>query len=171
MKKINEKLVHDGWRKVISRTFVNDGNEIEYEIKNEQDSVAVLAITNENYIILAEQYRPGPEKLMLELPGGALEKGESPLECGVRELLEETGYSGDAEYIGSCYHCAYSTKQKHTVLVRNCIQSATQSTDSNEQIQIKMIPFEQLIDLLREGMMTDVEVGYRAIDFLSNYNT
>lgn len=59
---------------------------------------------------------PTTQKVMAVVPGGGIHEGESPAECTVRELLEETGYSvrisGEAfvneydfDWDGEMYHC------------------------------------------------------------------
>ena len=56
------------------------------------DWVNVVALTEGNDVILIEQYRHGTDAVTLEIPGGAVDPGESPAEAGKRELEEETGY-------------------------------------------------------------------------------
>ena len=63
------------------------------EIIEHKGSVAIVAITNDNKIVLVKQYRKSIEKELYELPSGKIEIGESPLDCAIRELKEETGYS------------------------------------------------------------------------------
>jgi len=53
--------------------------------------VAVLAVTEDGRIPLVRQYRPAVETVVLELPSGAVDPGESPEAAIRRELLEETG--------------------------------------------------------------------------------
>ena len=57
--------------------------------------VNIVATTNNSEILLIRQYRFGTGQVELEIPGGAVNEGEPPLEAGLRELLEETGYAGD----------------------------------------------------------------------------
>ena len=56
------------------------------------DGVMILALTEDNEIILVQQFRPAPEKITLELPSGEIAKAETPQEAAARELYEETGY-------------------------------------------------------------------------------
>lgn len=60
-------------------------------------SVHVLAVTDEQELILVEQFRVPVQSRTLELPAGvigdeAAHRGEGPESCGARELIEETGY-------------------------------------------------------------------------------
>ncbi len=60
------------------------------------DAVNVVALTPDRHLVLVRQFRAGSARDSLETPGGLLEAGEQALEAGPRELLEETGYAGDA---------------------------------------------------------------------------
>ena len=63
------------------------------EIIEHKGAVGIVAITNDNKIVLVKQYRKAIEKELFEWPAGKIEIGESPLDCAIRELKEETGYS------------------------------------------------------------------------------
>jgi ADP-ribose pyrophosphatase len=47
--------------------------------------------------LLQKQYRPPVDQVVIEVPAGLIDPGETPEECAVRELKEETGYVGVAE--------------------------------------------------------------------------
>jgi ADP-ribose pyrophosphatase len=53
---------------------------------------AVFAVTVEQRIMVLRCYRHAIGEVTLTMPGGMIEKGESPLEGIKREFLEETGY-------------------------------------------------------------------------------
>ena len=61
------------------------------EIIEHKGAVAIVAITDDNKIVLVKQYRKAVEKELYELPAGKIEIGENPLDCAIRELKEETG--------------------------------------------------------------------------------
>lgn len=48
-------------------------------------------------LLLQKQYRPPIDKVVIEVPAGLIDAGETVEECAVRELKEETGYVGVAE--------------------------------------------------------------------------
>ncbi|KAK9868636.1 hypothetical protein WJX84_005877 [Apatococcus fuscideae] len=63
------------------------------------DAVAILAkVSSKNSpdkIILVSQFRPPQGNFVIEFPAGLIDKGESASQSAVRELREETGYSGN----------------------------------------------------------------------------
>ncbi len=56
---------------------------------------AILAVTTDGMIPLVRQFRPAVETMVLELPSGGIDAGETPEEAARRELLEETGWQAD----------------------------------------------------------------------------
>ena len=90
-----------------------DGKKAMREYINHSGATCIIAITNNNEIILEYQYRYPVSKVMLELPAGKLEKDEAPLICAQREFKEETGYSASKWVkLGTCLPCiGYSTEK------------------------------------------------------------
>ncbi len=59
------------YRRIARKTFVlPNGAEAEFEIKKEPRCVSVLVLTTRETVLLVQQFRPGPEAILLELPGG-----------------------------------------------------------------------------------------------------
>lgn len=68
------------------------------------DYAAVVAITEDQRVLLVRQYRPAVERYTLELPSGLVDAGEAPAETAGRELLEETGHAaGEIEVLGPLF--------------------------------------------------------------------
>src|SRR5438105_3720111 len=112
--KLGERMIRDGYRTIIGRRYrLPSGFEREFEIKRERDTAVVVAITPEDDVVLVREFRPGVEAELLELPGGVVDAGEDPLAAACRELVEETGYAGDLEPVGTMVDCAYSTRLRH----------------------------------------------------------
>ncbi|MDQ4003700.1 MAG: NUDIX hydrolase [Actinomycetota bacterium] len=72
-----------------------DGAEIEYGILESTGFSAVVPVTEEGGVVLVRQWRQPVGGFTLELPGGGVDKGQSPREAARRELLEETGYRAE----------------------------------------------------------------------------
>ena len=65
------------------------------EIIEHPGAVGIVALTEDNKVVLVKQFRKPIEKVLWEIPAGKLEKGENPKDCAIRELKEETGYTAD----------------------------------------------------------------------------
>lgn len=167
-KKVNEKILKgDGWQKLLLRRFVlPDGKESDFEIKLEKEVACVLAITEENNVVLAKQFRPGPEKVLLELPGGCIEAGENPEESARREFLEETGYTGNMKFVRKIYDCGYSTRIAHCFVATDCKKVKETDTDDTEFIEVVEMTLEKFKDHLRSGHLTDTDIAYVGLDYL-----
>ena len=166
-KKKGEKLIHDGYRKIIERTFVfPNGKERAFELRKEGESVGVLALTYKNEFILVKQYRPGPEKIWLDIPGGGVEVGETPLEAIKRELLEETGYAGNLSFVQTFSSGAYSTGVKHCFVATGCRKIKDPKPDEGEFMEVGLMPLADFREHIRSGRLSDIHMAYLGLDHL-----
>jgi ADP-ribose pyrophosphatase len=96
------------WRRLSSRTLstgyirleedlvrLPDGRELTYQVVRANGFACVCPVTPDGLVVLARQYRYPLDQVICELPAGAVEPGESPLEAAKRETAEEVGFSSD----------------------------------------------------------------------------
>jgi ADP-ribose pyrophosphatase len=88
------------WFRVVGKTM-REGEAPYYSLQL-PDYAAVVALTEQNEVLIVRQFRPAVEHETFELPSGLIDPGETPAEAARRELLEETGYeAGELEVLGS----------------------------------------------------------------------
>ena len=165
---LSREIIFQKYSKKVEKVMFRlpNGKEFDYYIKKEGPAVCGLPLTTDNKIILAKQYRPGPKKVVLELPGGYADTAIKPEESMARELLEETGHKGNVQLITSCLDDAYSTMERYCFVIKDCVKVAEPRWDEDEFIDIVLVDIDEFKKILRSGQMTDVEVGYLALDFL-----
>ncbi len=167
-KKIKEERVYDGYRKVSIWTFeLPDGKSADFDIMLEGRVVCIVALTPDQKVIMAKQFRPGPQEVLLELPGGGVDKNETPEEAAARELLEETGYAGDLALAGTYYNSAYSDMVRHSFVALNLQKvSEVNNPEAHEITEPVLLSLAEFREHLRTGKLTNIGGGYQALDYL-----
>jgi ADP-ribose pyrophosphatase len=165
---LGERPRTGGWLPVVTRSYrMPDGSLSDWDIHVAPfQTVAVLALTEDGAVVLARQYRPGPAAVLLDLPGGLVDEGESLAQAALRELQEETGFTADhAEVVGSCWAFGSSTWRRHVAVARGCRRTGpVTSWGGDEYCQPAVVSLAQLRAVLRAGESTDVDLAYLALD-------
>ena len=132
------------------------GTEKNFVVVHPSDWCNVLAVTPGGEPVLVRQVRFGIDAFSLEIPGGVMEAGEDPIEAGLRELREETGYVGArARLLGSTHpNPAIQSNRCHFVLVEDAVQSEALEWDADEEIAVTTVPVEEVLACARAGGIT-----------------
>ena len=151
--------------RIVTRKYeLPDGRLTEWDLVDGGKTVAIFALTPENDVILVRQFRPGPNRVLDEMPGGYVDSGESPVEAARRELLEETGYEGDVEILASTWLSASATTQRFVAIARNCRRIGDPAQHDDELCEPVIVSLLDFRDHLRRGELTDTDLGYLALD-------
>lgn len=132
-----------------------DGSVATFEKLKRADTVMVIPVTEDGTILLAHEEQPG-KPLTLGFVSGRIEEGEDPVQAARRELLEETGYQGEADPFLISEEQPFSKMDwnVYLFLVRKCKKVAEQSLDPGERINLRKVTFDELVELVVQGHMS-----------------
>ncbi|MBO5162886.1 MAG: NUDIX hydrolase [Ruminococcus sp.] len=157
-KTIESEVIYEG--KIFTIThdtaLLENGSTAVRDILLHHGGVCVIPVTEENEIFLVKQYRYPFHTVTSEVPAGKLEKGESHLECGKRELMEETGYICDEMiYLGEMLPTpAYNSEITYMYLAKG-LKFSRQNLDEDEFLDVEKIPLADAVKLVMDGVIRD----------------
>lgn len=135
-----------------------DGNIATRELVTHPGAVAVLPLTDDNRLVVVEQYRKALEKVTVELPAGKLEKGEEPLACAKRELKEETGYVASRwTHLVSFYTSPGFADEYIRLFVAKGLEQHQARPDEDEFVQAREITLDEAFSLIASADICDAK--------------
>ncbi|TGO67623.1 hypothetical protein BOTNAR_0038g00120 [Botryotinia narcissicola] len=170
------------WTKLVLSTYrdprgkVRDWEHAERSTRpksSEIDGVGIVAIIQKETgpeLVLQKQYRPPLDKIVIEVPAGLIDEGETAEEAALRELKEETGYvgvlsEGTPIMFNDPGFCNTNLKMVHvTVDMSNpANQNLVPELEENEFIEVFTLPLKDLWETCKkwekEGYAIDARVG------------
>lgn len=125
-----------------------DGSYKTFEKIIRKPSVDVIAIVN-NKIIILIQKQPTRE-LFFSLPGGGVEKRQTPVQAAKEELLQETGYGAkEIKLVNEFFGDSKVFFHESLFIAKDCKKVAQQNLDSGEKIKIIFYSFDDFLQLSR----------------------
>ncbi len=154
---MKKKKIYEG--KILGLTLYDltiRGRKVIREVIEHRGAAAMLAIDNDNKVILVKQHRY-PRGNILEIPAGTLEKGENPKKCAFRELQEETGYMAQKMTPLIKYYpsVGYNREVIHCYLASGLSQPGDLELDEDEIISVVKISLKKLIKMILSGKIID----------------
>jgi ADP-ribose pyrophosphatase len=119
-------------------------------------AVVVLALTGDDRVVLIRTRRYAVGQILIELPAGTLEKGEDPINCAGRELLEETGYlAGRLVPIGNFFTSPGILSEKMYAYAAYDLERRNTALEEGEEIELLPTPYDQAIAMIKDGQIHD----------------
>ncbi len=136
----------------VDTVSVPDGRTKKREIVVHPGAAAIVPLMNDGKeVLLVEQYRKAVESKTLEIPAGTLEEGESPEECAMRELIEETGFqASNLDKLVEFYPSpGFSSEIIHI------FKASGLKKGSDAELPIRFVPLDELLTRIRRGEIKD----------------
>jgi ADP-ribose pyrophosphatase len=149
---LESNFIHKNVR--IDKCELPNGMTIDGFVLEYGDWATIVAITKKQEVLMVRQYRHGAQKVILELPGGAMEaEDESPMQAARRELLEETGYSSDNFIQIGCVspNPANQTNLIYSFLALDAEKVSEQQLDDTEDMEVVLKPLEEVIGMAKNS--------------------
>lgn len=157
-KTISREVVYEGriLTLVKEEVMTVSGKPATREMIEHNGGVGLVAVTDDNKIIMVKQFRKAIERDMLEIPAGKLEKGEDPLSAAARELEEETGYTAEnIEFMTKYYPSVGYIRECLYLYLCTGLSKGEAHPDDDEAIDTYSYTMDQLLDLIGEGRLED----------------
>lgn len=131
---------------------------LHWEIVVHPGAVAVLPITDRGTLLLIEQWRRPVEQILIELPAGGLDPGESPREAAQRELQEEVGYkAGVLTEMGSIFTSPGICSERIHLFIAHQLTKSSLPGDHHEAIDSVELTLDEALDSIESGSIIDVK--------------
>lgn len=133
-----------------------------FSVIDSHDWVNIIALTDDQQVVMVRQFRVGNRKVTLEIPGGGVELGEDPLHGAQRELAEETGFVAPRwTALGWCEpNPAMQNNRCHAYLAEGAYRAAEPSPDGREDLEVELVPLVEIPRLIWSGEISHVLVAH-----------
>lgn len=143
-----------------------DGTQATFEKLSRNDSVGILAVTEDKKIIVSKQEQPSMRPFY-SLLGGVIDPGEVPVQTAHRELLEEAGAT--TQQLQLWFSTQPITKIDWAIymfIAKDVKLSGAQQLDAGERIELSFFSFEGFLTLVVREDFRDFEVSLKVLRML-----
>jgi len=146
----------------------SNGRKTTRDVVEHSDCVAVVALDEQDNVILVRQFRHAVDRFLLEIPAGGIDPGEEPLDSVRRELQEEIGYfPRKIDKLGGFYSIpGYGTEYLHCFLATDLVPSRLMAEDTDDIELVRVSP-DDIPRLIASGEICDGKTIAALLLFLS----
>lgn len=142
----------------VDEALLPNGATATREIVEHNGGICVVPITEENEVLMVEQFRYPYSEVVLEIPAGKRDGDEEPLEGGKRELKEETGATAESyTFLGELYPSPGYCGEIIYMYLATGLSYGETNPDEDEFLNVKKIPLDVAIKMIMNGEIKDAK--------------
>lgn len=136
-----------------------DGKTSTREVIEHNGGVCVAAVTDNGEVLMVRQFRYPYSEVVLEIPAGKRNSpDEDPLQCGMRELSEETGASAQKfTFLGELYPSPGYCGEIIWMYAATGLTFGEQNPDEDEFLLCERLPLERAVEMVLSGEIKDAK--------------
>jgi ADP-ribose pyrophosphatase len=156
LKMKKEKLYKGRLFEVNAYNMQVEHRRVRREVIEHPGAAAMLAFDEKGKVLLVKQHR-FPHGYILEIPAGTLEKGEKPIDCAYREIIEETGYKAKkmTKLVSYFPSVGYNKEEIHVFVASDTKKEFDLKLDNDEFITVVKMDIKKLIGMIKAGKIID----------------
>jgi len=134
------------------------GKKTTRDVVEHSDCIAVVAIDEQDNVLLVRQFRYPVDRFLLEIPPGGIDPGEEPIDSVRRELQEEIGYlPRKIDKLGGFYSIpGYGTEYLHCFVASDLVPGRLMAEDT-EDIELVCVSPDEIPRLITSGEICDAK--------------
>ena len=128
------------------------------EVVEHPGGVGILALDDEDRVVLVRQYRYAFSRVLTEIPAGKREKGEEPFVTARRELKEEIGAEADQwTDMGALIASPGCYGETLYLFMARGLRFGETHPDEDEFLDVTYLPFDRAVAQCMDGTLTDAK--------------
>jgi rSAM/selenodomain-associated transferase 1 len=150
-------LAGSPWRAILDdRLETDEGRETGYSYLAVPRAVFVVAVTDEEDVLLVRQYRHPVRDWTLEVPAGSVHDGETPLEAAARELAEEAGgRARNWRHLTTFYSSSAHLSLRSDVFLATGVEVGDAAPDTDERLELVRLPLAEALERAAAGAFAE----------------
>ena len=142
----------------VDEALLPNGATATREVVEHNGGICIVPLTDENEVLMVEQYRYPYSEVVLEIPAGKRDGNEEPLEGGKRELKEETGATAqNYTFLGELYPTPGYCGEIIYMYLATGLSYGETDPDEDEFLNVKKIPLETAVEMIMNGEIKDAK--------------
>ncbi|MBP9865289.1 MAG: NUDIX hydrolase [Candidatus Omnitrophica bacterium] len=159
-KRLSRKKIYTGYAYdvVVDRVLWPNGRTYSRDLIVHGGITVIVPFLDEEHLVLLRQYRYGAQDILWEIPAGTIGRGEAPLACAKREIIEETGYRASRWKKITRFFASpgFSTEEIHAFEAHG-LKAGKSALEEDEVLETRVVSLRQTALLIKQKKIRDAK--------------